>query len=88
MTLEPLDKTALGAELGLLAELEELFNKKGFRFVLNPNEVARKLKLSDSTVRRTLKKFAELNLLKLGDEVRLNPHVFGGLLDVFEKLDY
>lgn len=78
ITLQTLTKTELGAELGVLNALEEQKRREGHHFYVNAKIIARAINVSDSTVRRTLKRFVELNIIKINSEIWLNPRVFGG----------
>ncbi|MBR6736837.1 MAG: hypothetical protein IKL82_00520 [Clostridia bacterium] len=86
ITLENLNLKELGAELGVLAVLNERVEDVGFHFTLDPNAIAKTLNISDSTVRRTLKKYVELNIIKMNNEVWANPAVFDG--GYFERRAY
>ena len=86
INLKSLNKTEIGAELGVLLALDEQVEEKGYHFTINPRTLGQALGISDSTVRRTLKKFAELDIIKINNEIWVNPAVFEG--GIFEKIAY
>ena len=73
-----LKKYKLSVETRLIFALEEKAQELGLHFFVPANTLASDVGSSETTVRRTLNDFKDQGLLKINEEIWLNPDVFSG----------
>ena len=76
--IEELKNFKLSVETRLIFALDERAQTFGLHFFVPASTLARDVQSSETTVRRTLNDFKDQGLLKINEEIWLNPDVFSG----------